>query len=118
MFSYTFVLGNRAKFIRHVDRTHNISQYPKLSYPEMYILEGGYSAFFSEHRDRCFPQNYVEMSAKEFEAACEKGLGKVKRRSKFSRAQTYTFGSSTTSGRNGLFNQSSSMSKPQRLFNR
>ena len=62
----------------------------------MYILQGGYSAFFAEHRTLCFPENYVEMSAKEHEYACERGLGKVKQRSKLSRAQTYAFGQSTS----------------------
>jgi M-phase inducer tyrosine phosphatase len=58
----------------------------------MYILQGGYSTFFSEHRDRCFPQNYVEMNAKEHEFACEREMGRLKQRTKLSRAQTYAFG--------------------------
>ena len=82
----------RAKFIRHKDRAVNIDAYPKLSYPEIYILHGGYSAFFAEHRSLCFPQNYVEMAAKEHAYACERGLGKVKQRSKLARAQTFAFG--------------------------
>ncbi|KAK1146405.1 m-phase inducer phosphatase [Aspergillus melleus] len=81
-----------AKYIRHRDRAFNIDQYPQLSYPDLYILEGGYSSFFAEHRTFCYPQNYVEMSAKEHEFACERGLGKVKQRSKLNRAQTFAFG--------------------------
>ncbi|KAI9367619.1 hypothetical protein BJX61DRAFT_551290 [Aspergillus egyptiacus] len=81
-----------AKFIRHRDRAYNVDSYPHLSYPDMYILAGGYSGFFAEHRSLCYPQNYVEMSAKEHEFACERGLGKVKQRSKLSRAQTFAFG--------------------------
>ncbi|GKZ53980.1 cell division cycle-protein [Aspergillus niger] len=81
-----------AKYIRHKDRAYNVDHYPQLSYPDMYILEGGYSAFFAEHRTLCYPQNYVEMSAKEHEFACERGLGKVKQRSKLNRAQTFAFG--------------------------
>lgn len=81
-----------AKFIRHQDRAFNVDHYPYLTYPDLYILEGGYSAFFSEHRSLCYPQNYVEMNAKEFEHACERGLGKVKQRSKLIRAQTFAFG--------------------------
>lgn len=69
-----------------------MDKYPNLSYPEMYILHGGYSAFFEGHRSMCYPQNYVEMAAKEHAHACERGLGKVKQRSKLSRAQTYAFG--------------------------
>lgn len=81
-----------AKYLRHRDRAFNADQYPQLCYPDMYILDGGYSAFFAENRSFCYPQNYVEMSAKEHEHACERGLGKVKQRSKLNRAQTYAFG--------------------------
>jgi len=81
-----------AKFIRHHDRALNVDCYPHLSYPDLYILDGGYSSFFAEHRSLCYPQNYVEMSAKEHEFACERGLGKVKQRSKLNRAQTFAFG--------------------------
>ncbi len=81
-----------AKFIRNKDRAVNSEQYPKLTYPELYILDGGYSSFFQDYRPRCFPQNYVEMDAKEHAQACERGLGKVKQRSKLIRAQTFAFG--------------------------
>lgn len=81
-----------AKYIRNKDRAVNAERYPALTYPEAYILDGGYSSFFKDHRGRCFPQNYVEMDAKEHEVACERGLGKVKQRTKLMRAQTFAFG--------------------------
>ncbi|KAL1960085.1 hypothetical protein VTO42DRAFT_257 [Malbranchea cinnamomea] len=81
-----------AKYIRHRDRAVNVDEYPKLTYPEMYILHGGYSAFFGQYRSMCKPQNYVEMTAKEHAYTCERGLGKLKQRSKLSRAQTFAFG--------------------------
>lgn len=81
-----------AKFIRQRDRAVNQEHYPRLTYPEIYILDGGYSSFFQTYRTRCFPQNYVEMSSKEHENACERGMAKVKKRGKLSRAQTYAFG--------------------------
>ncbi|KAI5310016.1 cell division cycle 25 [Ascosphaera atra] len=81
-----------AQFIRSRDRAFNIHAYPKLSYPEMYILDGGYSAFFSEYRDLCFPQSYIKMGDKNHEFACERGLGQLKNRSKLARASTFTFG--------------------------
>ncbi|MCJ1468833.1 cell division cycle- protein [Pseudocyphellaria aurata] len=85
-----------AKFLRHRDRAANAHRYPLLTYPEVYILDGGYSSFFTDHRFRCFPQNYVEMAAKEHANACERGLGKIKQqRTKLSRAQTFAFGDHT-----------------------
>ena len=83
----------RAKFLRHKDRACNAHQYPKLTYPEVYILDGGYSSFFLDHKPRCCPQNYVEMGAQEHANACERGLGRIKQqRAKLSRAQTFAFG--------------------------
>ena len=84
----------RAKHIRERDRACNAHRYPSLTFPEIYILDGGYSAFFVDHRQRCSPQNYVAMSAKEHEQACERGLGRIKHggRAKLSRAQTFAFG--------------------------
>ena len=82
-----------ARFIRGEDRATNAHQYPKLTYPEIYILEGGYSTFFKEHKSRCFPQNYVEMNDKAHATACERGLGRIKQpRAKLGRAQTFAFG--------------------------
>lgn len=86
-----------AKFIRNKDRTVNVEQYPRLTYPETYILDGGYSSFFKDYRSRCFPQNYVEMDAQEHARACERGLGRVKHRSKLVRAQTFAFGQQSPS---------------------
>ncbi|KAL9582562.1 MAG: hypothetical protein Q9212_003223 [Teloschistes hypoglaucus] len=82
-----------AKFLRQRDRAFNAHRYPLLTYPEVYILDGGYSSFFQDHRYRCSPQNYVEMAAKEHASACERGLGRIKQqRGKLSRAQTFAFG--------------------------
>ncbi|QSZ33791.1 hypothetical protein DSL72_005363 [Monilinia vaccinii-corymbosi] len=82
-----------ARYVRQQDRTTNVEQYPKLSYPEVYILDGGYSAFFTEHQGRCFPQDYVEMDAKEHAYTCEREMGRLRQnRSKLSRAHTYAIG--------------------------
>lgn len=81
-----------ARHIRHSDRSFNVNQYPLLSYPDLYVLEGGYSSFFADHRSFCFPQSYVEMNSKGNEFACERGLGRVRQRTKLDRAHTFAFG--------------------------
>jgi M-phase inducer tyrosine phosphatase len=82
-----------ARHIRSQDRTANAEHYPKLTYPEVYILDGGYSAFFTEHRGRCYPQNYVEMSDAKHQRTCERELGRLKNQRKgLGRAQTFHFG--------------------------
>ncbi|KAI9048272.1 hypothetical protein LZ554_008067 [Drepanopeziza brunnea f. sp. 'monogermtubi'] len=82
-----------ARHVRKQDRSTNAEHYPKLTYPEVYILDGGYSTFFSSHADRCFPQNYVEMDAKEHAFTCEREMGRLRQnRTKLGRAQTFAFG--------------------------
>ncbi|RYP26474.1 hypothetical protein DL768_011708 [Monosporascus sp. mg162] len=82
-----------ARHIRAEDRTINAEFYPRLSYPEVYILDGGYSEFFNEHRDLCYPQAYVEMDAEEHANTCERELGKLQQKRKgLGRAKTFAFG--------------------------
>lgn len=81
-----------AKFVRSHDRNVNMENYPRLTFPEMYILDGGYSRFYSEHQEKCYPQNYVEMNDERHEQDCERGMAKVKSRPKLFRAQTFAFG--------------------------
>ncbi|KAH8814876.1 hypothetical protein F5884DRAFT_154325 [Xylogone sp. PMI_703] len=81
-----------AGHVRKQDRAYNADHYPRLTFPDVYILDGGYSAFFSEHRERCFPQNYVEMDSKEHVNTCEREMNKFRHHRKLSRAQTFAFG--------------------------
>lgn len=82
-----------AAHIRNKDRSVNIQQYPRLSYPEAYILDGGFNGFYKSHTDRCVGE-YIEMNAKEHEAACEVGMAQVKhrQRGKLTRAHTLPLG--------------------------
>ncbi|KAI1103927.1 hypothetical protein F4804DRAFT_213286 [Jackrogersella minutella] len=82
-----------ARHVRAADREVNIECYPRLTYPEVYILDGGYSEFFIEHRDRCHPQAYVAMGAEEHANTCEREMGKLQQRRKgLGRAKTFAFG--------------------------
>lgn len=81
-----------ARHVRSEDRTANAEHYPRLTYPDVYILEGGYSAFFADHRERCYPPAYVEMSDANHQRTCEREMGRLKQRKGFNRAQTFAFG--------------------------
>ena len=55
-----------ARFLRGEDRALNIASYPALHYPEIYLLDGGYKAFweFCNHsnvQQLCEPRNYRPM---------------------------------------------------------
>lgn len=82
-----------ARHVRSEDRSHNAECYPRLTYPEVYILDGGYSGFFTDYRERCYPQAYVEMDAAEHANTCEKEMDRLRHpRKGLGRAQTYAFG--------------------------
>lgn len=51
----------RLRALRRIDRTRNGANWPDLYYPELYLLEGGYSAFYSLFPEYCDPQGYVKM---------------------------------------------------------
>lgn len=52
------------RFVRERDRALN--DYPKLHYPELYILKGGYKDFFPHFRAQCEPQSYRPMHHEDF----------------------------------------------------
>jgi hypothetical protein len=47
--------------VRERDRLLNKDIYPHLNYPEMYLLEGGYKAFFELFNEKCEPRFYLPM---------------------------------------------------------
>lgn len=52
------------QFVRKQDRAMN--EYPKLHYPELYILKGGYKEFFPVFQVQCEPQSYRPMHHEDF----------------------------------------------------
>ncbi|XP_044230958.1 M-phase inducer phosphatase 2 [Thunnus albacares] len=52
------------RFVRERDRAMN--DYPKLHYPELYILKGGYKDFFPHFQSQCEPQSYRPMHHEDF----------------------------------------------------
>ncbi|XP_026196158.1 M-phase inducer phosphatase 2 [Anabas testudineus] len=52
------------RFVRKRDRDMN--DYPKLHYPELYILKGGYKDFFPHFQSQCEPQAYRPMHHEDF----------------------------------------------------
>lgn len=54
------------RFLRNQDRITNSSSFPKLHYPELYLLEGGYANFFQISPDHCEPRNYIRMLDKAY----------------------------------------------------
>lgn len=78
-----------AKHLRSRDRTLNNASYPKIHYPELYILEGGYSAFYKTCPTRCEPQAYVAMDDPRHFERRNSDLHDFR---KFSRTRSFTYG--------------------------
>ncbi|CAH8439584.1 unnamed protein product [Dicrocoelium dendriticum] len=55
-----------ATFLRNIDRISNYHRYPFLYFPEIYIMKGGYSAFYQSYPHLCAPDNYVKMSHRDY----------------------------------------------------
>ncbi|KAL3865041.1 hypothetical protein ACJMK2_006674 [Sinanodonta woodiana] len=49
------------RFLRKLDREMHKEDYPRLTYPEVYLLEGGYKSFYESHKDLCEPCGYKPM---------------------------------------------------------
>ncbi|KAA1085159.1 cell division cycle- protein [Puccinia graminis f. sp. tritici] len=115
-----------AKYLREQDRHMNMSHYPALHYPEVYILEGGYARYFAHSPQHC-EGGYVGMDDPSHRSDRHADLNQFRtRESAFSsRAKSFTYGESQKSMKNGnhqkkpvfLFDQACSESnKPRVIF--
>ncbi|KAI0695417.1 hypothetical protein C8T65DRAFT_743986 [Cerioporus squamosus] len=80
-----------AKHLRSKDRAMNNHVYPRVHYPEVYILEGGYSQYFQESGIRCQPPNYVRMDDPHYAQSRREDLDQF-RKGKFGRTKSYAYG--------------------------
>ncbi|EKM83046.1 hypothetical protein AGABI1DRAFT_34393 [Agaricus bisporus var. burnettii JB137-S8] len=80
-----------AKHLRAKDRASNNHVYPKIHYPEIYILEGGYCAYFKVFGHRCEPPAYVRMDDPIHAISRREDLDQF-RKVKFGRHKSYAYG--------------------------
>lgn len=67
-----------ARNLRNADR--QLNEYPKLSCPEIYVLEGGYSSFYGKFSQYCDPISYVTMHDSRYTKECAEEYRKKKLR--------------------------------------
>jgi M-phase inducer tyrosine phosphatase len=70
--------------------------YPKIHFPEVYILEGGYCQYFKISPNRCEPPAYVTMDDPVYAASRREDLDQF-RKAKFGRHKSYTYGDNKAS---------------------
>ncbi|KAI0948533.1 hypothetical protein AcV7_009248 [Taiwanofungus camphoratus] len=80
-----------AKHLRSKDRALNNHVYPRIHYPEVYILDGGYSQYFQESAARCQPTGYIKMDDPHYAASRKEDLDQF-RKGKFGRTKSYAYG--------------------------
>ncbi|CAF0794673.1 unnamed protein product [Adineta ricciae] len=56
------------RLFRSLDRQHNMANYPYLSFPSIYLLDGGYADFYNHTacRQYCQPNGYISMFEEEY----------------------------------------------------
>lgn len=65
--------------------------YPKIHYPEVYILEGGYCEYYKDSAHRCEPHGYVTMDDPNHATSRREDLDQF-RKAKFGRHKSYAYG--------------------------
>ncbi|SCV05697.1 LANO_0H13190g1_1 [Lachancea nothofagi CBS 11611] len=109
-----------ASHLRNCDRMLNYDNYPKLHYPDILIVEGGYKSFFDKYSDRCFPPRYIGMNSQEHIDLCETKMEKFRKDSKriTTRGNSFqTFSKSSTNIRPDLVPaRANSSSRSQTFF--
>ncbi|SCU94524.1 LADA_0G09054g1_1 [Lachancea dasiensis] len=71
-----------ASHLRNCDRVLNYDSYPKLHYPDILIVDGGYKSFFDKYQSLCFPRRYIGMDSQEHIDLCEAEMEKFRINSK------------------------------------
>jgi hypothetical protein len=77
----------RYQYIRHSDRKKNIHRYPHLDHPELYVVQGGYREFFSQHQTLCEPQAYIPMDDPQYKEEFWRHSKSLKRIKSYSQAR-------------------------------
>lgn len=77
------------RYMRAQDRRHNSASYPRLYYPHLYLIEGGYCRTFAECKSVCDPQNYIEMKNKEYEQELKQNFKNLRKARPFQRTRSY-----------------------------
>jgi M-phase inducer tyrosine phosphatase len=76
-----------AESIRSKDRRHHMERFPALTYPWIYVLDGGYNGFFAKHVDRCVPETYIRMTDTKYRGFGEDELYRLKQTTRLKRSR-------------------------------
>ncbi|CAF1232890.1 unnamed protein product [Rotaria sordida] len=86
------------RFFRSEDRTIHERSYPQLHYPEIYLLEGGYKAFYEYSKQFCIPNQYRTMNDVDYQEEYRQYRFETKQFDKFTSANERINGGRRTRG--------------------
>ncbi|EJS42449.1 mih1p [Saccharomyces arboricola H-6] len=92
-----------ASHLRNCDRMINQDYYPKLFYPDILILDGGYKAVYDNFPELCYPRQYVGMNSQENLLNCEQEMDKFRKESKRFATKNNSLRKLTSSSNPNLF---------------
>lgn len=81
-----------AKHLRSHDRGLNSMHYPRVFYPEVYVLEGGYHGFYQSRPERCEPQGYVPMDDPRHFTRRDSDLHEFRKNTTWGRTKSFAYG--------------------------
>ncbi|CAF1134902.1 unnamed protein product [Adineta ricciae] len=84
------------RYFRSEDRTIHERSYPELHYPEIYLLDGGYKAFYEHSKEFCFPNQYRTMVDSDFHEEYRRYRLETKQYDKFTGTNERTGGGRRT----------------------
>ena len=62
-----------------MDRSVHAESYPRLTYPQMYLLNKGYKQFFADFPELCDPRQYVTMVDTRFQNECRSSFSELRK---------------------------------------
>ncbi|CAF0789181.1 unnamed protein product [Adineta steineri] len=86
------------RYFRSEDRNIHEKNYPQLHYPEIYLLEGGYKAFYEYSKEFCLPNQYRTMIDVDYQEQYRQYRFETKQFDKFTGANETTGGGRRTRG--------------------
>ncbi|EJD06069.1 uncharacterized protein FOMMEDRAFT_145381 [Fomitiporia mediterranea MF3/22] len=81
-----------AKALRAKDRAMNNHVYPRIHYPEVYVLKGGYHQYYTESAMYSEPRGYVRMDDPQYARDRRQDLDQFRTKSRFGRTKSYAYG--------------------------
>jgi M-phase inducer tyrosine phosphatase len=70
---------NLCGLMRELDRKINLENYPRLFYPQIYVISGGFKEFHQKYPELCSPAEYVPMTDERYTEVCAQSMSQFRK---------------------------------------